>query len=718
MQGVGFRPFIFNKAKEFNLKGYVRNTQNGVEIVCNNKEKIFEILKNPPTLSNIEKIEINEFETNDKFLDFKIIESEINDSYSPIPADLNLCKDCLDEMLSEKDIRYNYFFVSCTNCGPRYSIINSTPYDRKKTTLNTFKMCKLCKDEYEDPKNRRYHAQTLACSLCGPKLKLLKDQKEIVCDDVIKEVCELLKKNEVVAIKGLGGFHLACSIKDDAVIKLKKVTNRFHKPFAIMTKDVVMAKKYVNITKKEEEFLISKERPIVLLEKKDFTNLKEISELSSLGVMLPYTGIHYLIFKELNFPIVLTSSNMPSHPITTKVCEQFVSYVLDYNREIANSVDDSIVKIVENENLIVRRSRGYAPNEIKIPSNYVEYENDILAVGAELKNTFCIKKGDKLIVSEHIGNTYNLENFENFKTRVERLVEFIKSFPKVVLRDLNSGFNTSQFANNYSLEKGVQLEEIQHHIAHAFSVAFEYNLADFLAIVCDGTGLGDDDKVWGGEIFHNDKRIGHLEYQSLVGADAANKEPIRVLVGILSKFMSLESIEKLLGSNLEVRTYFEQKRQNFNCIETSSAGRVLDSVSILLGFCDKNYYEGRGAMLLESNSSKKVKLFFEPIIEKQNDLFVLMTTPLFEFIAKNLNIIPKDELARFAQIYIAKGMYQIAKKYDKNLEIVFSGGVAYNSIITSFMIKNNVLLNKKVPCGDGGISLGQIAYFLWKNRKK
>jgi hydrogenase maturation protein HypF len=718
VQGVGFRPFIYNEAIKNNIKGTVQNTGDGVEIICNNKESILRILKTPPKLSKIEKIKIEEVLNLPDFKDFKILESETSNSYSPIPADLNLCSDCIKEMFEVNNQRYKYFFISCINCGPRYSIIKSTPYDRKKTTLDFFNICKFCNEEFKDPTNRRFHAQTIACPDCGPQLSLYKNGIKIEGSCPIEEVAKLINKNEVVAIKGIGGFHLACSIEDEAILRLKKITQRFHKPFALMVKNVAMIEGYAKISKNGLELLQSKERPIVLLEKKDSNILKEISELSSLGFMLPYSGVHYLLFEHLDSPIVLTSSNLPSFPITTKKEEQFTDYVLDYNRDISNSVDDSIIKVIGNEKLIIRRSRGFAPNEIEIPKNYLNFSEDILSVGAELKNTFCIKKNDKLILSEHIGNTYNLENFENFKSRIFKLMEFTKSTPKIILRDSNVNFNTSQFAEEFSKEKNIELFNIQHHIAHGFSVALEHDLKDFLAIVCDGLGLGEDGTAWGGEVFHNDKRIGHLEYQSLVGGEIANKEPRRILVGILAKFMKLNEIEKILGESLEIKTYFEQKKQNFNCVETSSVGRILDCVSVLLGFSDKNYYEGRGAMLLESNSSSKIKLFFEPIIEKENNLFILKTTPLFEFIKNNLDKISREELARFAQIYIAKGLFEIAKKYDEKLPVVFSGGVAYNEIITSFMIKNKVLLNKDIPCGDGGISAGQIAYFLWKEKNK
>jgi len=512
VQGVGFRPYVYNNAKKERICGSVQNTGDGVRILCDNKELMLKILENPPSLAKIESIQVNKIDNVDNITnlsDFEILTSETKQTYSPIPADLNLCEDCLRELFDKKNPRYKYPFISCTNCGPRYSIIKSTPYDRDKTSFNVFKLCKLCLGEFEDPSNRRYHAQTIACAKCGPKLKLYKDLKKIKVNNPIKKIVELINKEEVVAIKGVGGFHLVCKIS--AVKKLKKITKRYSKPFALMGNDINIIKEFCLVNKVEEEILTSQTRPIVLLKKKDKKSLMNVSELSSLGFMLPYTPIHYLIFEYINEPLIFTSSNLPSQPITKTKEEQFVKFVLDYNRDIVNSVDDSIIKIIDSVPLIIRRSRGYAPNEITISPKYRNSCSNILSVGAELKNTFCIKKKSKLILSEHIGNTYNLENLENFKQRIYKLIDFTQSPSNLVLKDKNRSFNTSRFADKFSVSNNVNCFEIPHHIAHSFSVALEHNLDDFLAIVCDGVGLGEDEKICGGEVFHNDKRIGHLE---------------------------------------------------------------------------------------------------------------------------------------------------------------------------------------------------------------
>ncbi|MCA9496292.1 MAG: carbamoyltransferase HypF [Nanoarchaeota archaeon] len=776
VQGVGFRPYIYNKSNEYFLKGYVQNIGDGVRIVCDDKEKMLSILDNVPVLAIIEEVEIYDYDEiefgkgkieNEVFDNFVIKESvseivgggdeslgilkggnNIAKTYSPIPADLNLCDDCLRELFEKGNRREKYFFISCTNCGPRFSIVKSGPYDRSRTSLDEFEICDACRVEYENPKDRRYHAQTIACPNCGPELSLYNNGRLIICENIFLKVLQLIEDGEVVAIKGVGGFHLICSMDDFSVIKLKKITGRKHKPFALMAKDISMIKKYAFVSPLEKKKLMSKERPIVLLEKLNRLDYMEVSELSSLGFMLPYSPIHYLLFENIDFPLIFTSSNLPGMPISLSKEEQIVDWVLDYNRKIVNSVDDSIVKVIGNESLLIRRSRGFALNEFKIPSNYLNFNEDFLSVGAELKNTFCIKKNNKLIVSAHMGNILNLESFDNYKKNIALLSDFTLSNFKMLVLDENESFNSSVFAREYGEENSLDLVKVQHHVAHGFSVAFENNFKDFFAIVCDGVGLGSDGKIWGGEVFFNDIRIGKLEDQLMLGGDVSSKDPFRFLIGILSKFMSLEEI-RILCSNFDcvperkdIDIFFKQIEGKFNCIESSSCGRILDAMSVLLGFSGKNFYEGRGAMLLESNSDESFdfleNMYFEPIIEKNSEgLFVLLTTPLFKFA---VNVLMEEEigvslgnLASFVQNYIAKGMYEIVQMYKleminfeydyevqekiDNLPVVFSGGCAYNKFMSSYLINKNVFLNKLVPCGDGGISLGQAAWFLWNENK-
>jgi len=390
VQGVGFRPYIYNQATKKNITGYIQNSSNGVEIISNEKEKILKILKKSPKNIKIKNIEINKIQTKTKYSNFTIKQSKTNSKSSNIstPADLSICKNCIKDILEKNNPRQNYFATTCTNCGPRYSIINSLPFDRKNTSLNKFKKCNFCKQEYENPKNRRFHAQTICCPKCGPQLTLYKNNKEIKTNDPIKYTANLIKKNKIIAIKGIGGFHIASNINNKTIKKLKLLTQRQHKPFALMAKNIDMIKKYCTINPIEKQTLLSTQKPIVLLTKINHDKHKEISELNSLGFMLPYTPTHYLLFKHLNEPIILTSSNLPSNPITTKKEEQFVKYVLDYNREITNFNDDSIIKIINKKPIFIRKSRGYAIESFDIPFNYQTTKNNILA-RCRIKKYFC-----------------------------------------------------------------------------------------------------------------------------------------------------------------------------------------------------------------------------------------------------------------------------------------------------------------------------------------
>jgi hydrogenase maturation protein HypF len=770
VQGVGFRPFVYKEAIKHNIKGYVLNTGSGVEILTNKKEFI-EIFKNIPKLAKIDNIELIGVSSNyneNNYQDFKILKSENiqNNEETILPSDIYICKDCINELNDKNNKRYNYYFITCTNCGPRFSIIKDYPYDRPFTSMDKFKMCKDCKKEYTNPLDRRYHAQTIACKNCGPKLKLVINKKIInEKDDIekIKKTTEILKKDEIIAIKGVGGFHLTGIMTNKSAIKIKKALNRFHKPFAIMVKDIEMAKKYVIISKKEEKILSSQIRPIVILKKKDNTKYKEISELDSLGVMMPYTALHYLLFKFINKPIIMTSANIPSEPIITQekeiINQNITNNILTHEREIINRVDDSVIKVINDKPLILRRSRGFAPIPIKLPFKC----EDTLALGAELNNTICIAKKDNAFLSGHIGTTSNLKTFEFFKKTIEIMLKITKTNPKIIACDLHPGYETTKYAKILAKKFNAKLIQIQHHKAHVASVAGEYNLKNYIGISCDGLGYGEDEKIWGGEIFDVNnsqfKRIGKLEDQFMIGGDLCTINPKKMLFSILTKIFDEKKLIKLkLFNEKESKLYIKQLKENFNIHQTSSTGRVIDAISAIFQLCDKTTYEARSAMLLESFGEDKIYFnkykkynytnnnrsnnkiinnntynnqIIKPIIKNINGIDTLMTTPLIKhiFLNKTNDIFNNQKLANIALNYIANGLFEIANKYaiknqnnyyfknklfdffDKNKNInkriVFSGGVAYNNQITNNLINKKVIINKNIPCGDGGISYGQ-----------
>ena len=851
VQGVGFRPFILREAKRCNLKGYVKNTGDGVEIVTDNETKIHKILNALPPLAKIDNIEVTKLKSSETFSDFTIHESSTKNQTCSIPPDIGTCNKCQTEVLDPKNPRYLHPFISCTDCGPRFSIVENLPFDRENTSLKNFELCEFCSSEYEDSGSRRLHAQTISCKECGPRYELITTDgshphlaspvrgrnllayaHDKSCNtnanagvgfrpaphisNNIKQTAIAIKSNKIIAIKSIGGFTLACNLNKKTVQELRTKIHRPNKPFALMAKDISMIKKFAQLSKKEIEILKSTASPIVLLKKIDNTipracsrspdvsifesffsparheecslakakqamsneaggkkgqkvvhlgdfeqALTHISENNRLGFMLPYTGFHTLLFQNLDEPIILTSSNLPGLPITTKRSEQFVENILDHDRKILNFSDDSIVKVLNTTPLLIRRSRGYVPSEIKIPKNYQTSKDDILAVGAEQKSTFCLKKGNNLILSQELGNTKTLECLENFKASLQNFLKLTNIKPKLILCDAHPNFNTTHFAKEFAKTNKIPLIQIQHHKSHIFSAALEHNLLDFTAIAVDGTGWGSDGTVWGGEVFHNDKRIGTLEAQTLIGGDIANKESIRILIAILSKFLTETEIKNLIKKIVQhiepktVTSILKQQKQNFNCIKTSSAGRILDAVAALLGINFTNDYEARGAQMLESlnmqntaganNTANTAGVGFRPapnisvaveeptsrsrpshgshphlaspIRGRNSDVHTLKTTPLFQYLVKNLNKKPKPELVQIAQIYLAKGFLKIAKTHSSSLPTVISGGCTYNEIITTHLTKNKVLTNREIPPGDAGISAGQIAYYLWQKSK-
>jgi len=696
VQGVGFRPYIYNACVKVGLKGFVQNIGDGVIAEVSDREKFIEILEHVPPLARIDSFEVKE--TKGKYTNFVIKQSK-GKGFAELPPDLFLCKDCLRELRDPENRRKGYFFITCTNCGPRFSISKKSPYDRHTTTMKDFEMCEACSKEYMDPANRRYHAQTIACNSCGPKLALFEKGKRIngTQKKLIRKTAELIKQGEIVAVKGIGGFHLACNLVESSVRKLRGITGRPNKPYAVMCRDLEMLESIGTPTKREQELLESVERPIVLVKKK--CELAGITELDTVGAMLPYTALHYLLFDYLNEPIVMTSSNFSDEPISTKREQQLPDFVLNHNRKIENPVDDSVVKVVSGTKLFLRRSRGFVPKSIPIKAG----KKHVLALGAEMNSSFCVYKDGKAILSQFLGNTAKDEAFAHYIKTLNKFLEFTKVLPDVVLCDLHPDYNTSNFAEVIAKKYDAKLFRVQHHTAHAFSVAAEHSLNDFTAIVCDGLGYGSDGSLWGGEVFNGSERIARLESHLQLGGDSAAIHPEKMLFSILRKKFSLKETKKFVPQfkENEIKLLDKQLSERFNCPKTTACGRVLDAASAMLGFCDNRTYDGRPAMLLEANSTKALDL--TPVIEKN----VLMTTPLFEFLVENFEK-EKGALAATVQKYLAEGLYSLAEKQGK--PIVFSGGCAYNRIMSDFLIGKGVLVNEKVPCGDGGISFGQIAF--------
>jgi hydrogenase maturation protein HypF len=707
VQGVGFRPYIYRKAKELKLVGSVKNIGNGVEIIINARDFIQQ-LKDLPPLAKISNYTITEIKSKKHFSDFSILKSSFTEGATDLPADIFMCPDCHRELQEVKNRRHDYYFITCTNCGPRFTMIEDFPYDRPFTSMHQFKMCSQCKREYTDPRNRRYHAQTIACKKCGPKLRFLNNEKDISGrsdTQTIGKAIDLIKSGEILSIKGVGGFHVCSLCNEESVRKVRELFHRPHKPYALMVKDVEMVEQIAYVSEKEKELLQSPQRPIVVLKKKKKHSFKFTSELDTIGVMLPYTALHYLLFDYINEPLLMTSCNLPGEPVS--ITEKIGKYFLTHERRIVNRCDDSVIKVICNTTFFLRRSRGYTPIPVLFPTEC----QDTVAVGAELNNVICTAKKNKCYLSQYIGNTSKYETYNFLKDTVMKFIHLTRLKPQIIACDLHPGYTSTIFAKELAALYNAKLIQIQHHQAHVASVAAEHNLTDYVGISMDGLGYGDDGKLWGGEIFLVRKgntftRVGHLEEQPQLGGDSATIYPKKMLFGILSKILTEKELLKFrLFDEKESRIYFKILHNTYNVQYTTSTGRILDAVSALLGLCEKRTYDGRPAMILESIATTPLK--FEPVFSQEQGKMILMTTPLFDFLLKNKK--EKGKLAATAQMYIAKGLYELAKTAlkKKDMPIVFSGGVAYNRMISEFMCQHGVFVNRELPAGDGSICYGQ-----------
>jgi hydrogenase maturation protein HypF len=741
VQGVGFRPFIYRSAVKNGLNGYVRNMGDaGVEVLLEGKESNVEgfmqdLTAEKPPLAQIDHVAKSDLSGKNEYDEFTIIKSSQTTEHSGsiIPPDIAICNDCLKELQTPTDPRHNYFFITCTNCGPRFTIIEKLPYDRENTTMREFPMCSFCQQEYEDPGNRRFHAQTVACPKCGPQAYLTTSMGELVKTvDPVREAGKLLSQGKILAVKGYGGFHIACSVtREEPLLRLREVKHRSEKPFAVMARSIEAAEKFAEVNPKEQELLTSPMRPIVLLNKTAGYNLSALvaPNLHNVGVMLPYTALHYMLFDQVKDPaFVMTSANPPNQPIINDNIEALrtlgdtVDYFLFHNRRIAHRCDDSVMRVHVSRQVFLRRSRGYAPAPIRLKRKALRCA---VGLGGELNNTSCILLEDKGFISQHIGDVENVETRAFLSEATEHLLRLINGKAEVLSCDLHPKFTTTALAKEWAETKGLPLVQVQHHHAHAAAVMAEHGLDEIIAIVCDGYGYGVDGEAWGGEILMCQtgsaefKRLAHLEPQPLLGGDLASKYPTRIAAGILQKAGG--NIEEYLTQNsqhlpygeTEAKLILNQLQKSVGKIQTSSCGRVLDAVSAVLGVCYNRSYEGEAAMKLESTALKGTdNLKLKPNI--QGD--VLETTNLLSSIYQNKSKMSTADLAYSAHAYLAKGLAELAveKAKDQGVKVVgFSGGAACNQILAQ-LIRHTVeatglrfVAHEAMPAGDGGVAFGQ-----------
>ena len=729
VQGVGFRPSIYRMAISHRLFGTVENNNTGVIInvegAINSIENfISELPTGTPLASKISSINIDEIDYIG-YTDFSITKSTSqSNEVTEISPDIATCDECLQDIKKQKN-RINYAFTNCTNCGPRFTIIKDLPYDRPKTTMDVFPMCEQCNNEYVNILDRRFHAQPVACNNCGPQYTLHQNNSQTSeISEIINKTSELIYNNKLLAIKGLGGFHLACNaFSEESIQLLRKAKSRDGKPFALMFKDIDSIEKYMNVSKVEHNLLTSWRKPIVLLKQKELISNSISIGLDRVGVMLPYMPFHHMLFEKLSIPaIVLTSGNISDEPIIISNDEALSSLhricdaVVTYNRDIYNRTDDSVTKVIGNRARLIRRSRSYAPSPIELNIN----TEGIFAGGAELVNCFCIGKGNQAIMSQHIGDLKNLETLEFYEESIERYFKMFRFKPEMAVMDMHPDYLSSRFVESLNIPS----TKVQHHHAHIASCMVENQLdEDVIGISFDGTGLGDDGNVWGGEFFVCNlaeySRINHFEYIPQPGGDAVSKHPWRMMVSYLLEYFGEDIFknEAILFKdidNQELSTLLSIIKSNINCPLTSSSGRLFDSIAALLGICLNATYHAEAPMQLESVANYNIDEKYSYMI---TDIISFKTT--FAEIIKDLNSnIGISDIAGKFHNTIVDIIINIAVNTRNETgikKVVLSGGSFQNSILLE---KAEKLLSEsgfeyftqtEIPSNDGGIALGQLA---------
>lgn len=728
VQGVGFRPYVYRLACDLNLKGYVRNLGNVVEIVIEgeNTESFSERLpKELPPIAKINSMKIEDVEI-ENYSDFEIIESD--DSYSGIsviPPDIAICDKCLSEIRNPNDRRYKYAFNACTDCGPRFTVIESVPYDRIRTSMDEFPLCDECLVEYREPLNRRYHGEAICCSDCGPQMEIYKGSEKIDTENPIRLGAEILKEGKILAIKGIGGTHLVVDAYNDSAIKeLRKRLNRPNQAFAVMCKDLESLQNYAQLSSKEIETITSNKRPIVILKKKENYPFPDSLSpgLHNIGVMLPYSPMHYLLFDEGDIDTyVMTSANIPGEPMMIKnddIIGGVNDYSLVHNRQILNRCDDSVIRFRNDELSFIRRSRGYTPEPYTI--NYEVNELNVLALGPELDVTFSIAKDNIVYPSQHIGNTNKPKTLKFLREAIENMqrITKINEFD-VIACDLHPHFFTTRLAHELAEKYDAEVMPIQHHHAHSVALANDSSIDEMIVIAADGVGFGSDGTSWGGEIIHTDiknfERMGHLECQLMPGGDVATRYPARMLASILKDESLIKNyVNYFKYGEIEIKNIYKQIEAGINVGKTTSTGRVLDSIAVALEICHERTYEGECSMKLESSAYYSTKELEIPVIIEDN---ILNTTEILrETVRLYQNGEKKADVAAAGQVAVAKGLSELAvRAADKKglSDIGATGGVFYNEAITD-TVKNyiedngfNFIQHKNTCAGDGSVSLGQ-----------
>jgi len=725
VQGVGFRPFVYGLATNMNLVGFVGNDTDGVFIEVESETGtldrfVDELETSAPPAARIQRIESVDVQTTGD-TSFRIVASHHAETGTALVSpDLRTCDDCLDELHDTNDRRYGYPFINCTNCGPRFTITLKTPYDRPNTTMRSFEMCAACLAEYRDPVSRRFHAQPNACPECGPNVRTIPPSERPVVDTRRR-----IAAGEIVAIKGLGGFHLACDATSDAAVALlRERKGRIEKPFAVMVSDLETVRSITTIDADETRLLASRERPIVLLAKRMDSTVSELVAPGNgyLGVMLPYTPLHDLLI-EPGDVWVMTSGNLSEEPIVTENDDAverlgaLTGSYLVHDRDIHVPCDDSVIRILDGSEYPIRRSRGYTPFPVPLP-----FESPpILATGGELKATFCLASGRDGFMSQHIGDMENLETLDAFTNAVDHFVELFRIEPELIAADLHPGYLSTKWAGR----QNVPLVKVQHHHAHIASVMAEHGvLGPVIGFSFDGTGYGTDGTIWGGEIlvagYERFERVGHLKATPLPGGDAAVKHPARMALSHLlaSDVPWTEDLPPVMALTAADRALLKtQLERGINTIPTTSMGRLFDAVAALAGVRQTVTYEAQAAIEFEALIDSTAGGTYAFAITEHDGSLVIDPTPVLRSIVgdvaagESIGVIA----ARFHRS-VGAVIVEAAERVRRRTGLTtvgLSGGVFQNVTLThatrAALIERDfeVLLHRLVPPNDGGLALGQ-----------
>jgi len=758
VQGVGFRPFVFNLAQRLSVFGSVANGVQGVSIYAQAPPSVLnqfeaQLQSEQPAMALIESLTSETASIDPSLQCFTIQVSEAGEVDLGVTPDATVCRACLAELFDPENPRYQYPFINCTHCGPRYSIVKALPYDRKYTTMDAFVLCSGCLSEYESPQDRRFHAQPNACPACGPQLALHNAEGLVQkSHDPIADALALIKQGKIVALKGVGGFHLTCDATNEAAVsRLRRLKNRASKPFAVMAANTQSLAELIELSTARRQRLEALDAPILLcpqLAGKSVLAESIAPDLAWLGVMLPHSPLHYLIFHKaagepvglswLDEPqdlrLLMTSANRSGNPLVfeneqaLQALKGIADAFLLHDRDIHIRCDDSVISAVGDEMSLVRRGRGLSPQFIPLSYKFASLNKSVLAVGSLYKNTICLTKGDRAYVSQYIGDLDNPECCRALNTTVEHLKSLLQIEPEIVISDLHPDFYSTQFAQRYSQQHKIPHRQVQHHHAHIAAVIAEHKFDQpILGLALDGFGLGSDGALWGGELLLVDKgefqRLAHLDPLKMPGGEQAAKEPWRMAAGVIYQLDGDDSITQRYPTQSGAAVIAQLLKKQLNCPETTSAGRLFDAVAGLLGVIEVNHFEAQAAMRLESLAYQyraDNPWPNEPLLIRQRDDLTLDCLPLLQRLSECKD--PSYGAALFHhQFAQALSNWVISHSESYSIKhIVLAGGCFLNQILLSSL---KALLNgaglsiycaDKLPCNDGAVSLGQAQVILEK----